>query len=123
MAERDDFTGSDTPTPPRGMPVVDPNAELDTPPEGIGLGDLINAEDVGTAAPSVLGASEPRADRGGEAGDWPSLQRRERDERPRRMGFFRRNQSSVMSQVSVNCGLPGRSAHRTVLSSVGSGST
>ncbi|MFC7340646.1 hypothetical protein [Saccharopolyspora griseoalba] len=90
MAERDEFAGSDAPTPPRGMPAVDPNAELDTPPEGIGLGDLIKAEDVGTAAPSVLGAPEPRENREGEAGEWPSLQRRERGERPRRMGFFRR---------------------------------
>lgn len=91
MAERDEFAGSDVPTPPRGMPIPDPNAEMDTPPEGIGLGDLINSEDVGTASPSVLGAPEPRENRESDAGDWPALQRRERRERPRGMGFLRRD--------------------------------
>lgn len=89
MVEQHEYAGSDTPTPPHGMPVVDPSADLDTPPEGIGLGELINAEDVPKAAPSVIGDA-PTRDASADAGEWPTLQRRERQDRSRR-GFFRRS--------------------------------
>ncbi|MDA3624452.1 hypothetical protein [Saccharopolyspora oryzae] len=95
MAQSRSFEGSDAPTPPTGIPVIDPAADAETPASGFNsLGDVINAEDVGTAAPSVLGAPEPtRAP--GEAGDWPTLEYRSRNkpERPKRsspLDFFRR---------------------------------
>ncbi|MDI2028335.1 hypothetical protein QFW96_06925 [Saccharopolyspora sp. TS4A08] len=94
MAQQE-FQGSDAPTPPRGMPVIDPQADLDTPPEGLhSLGDVISAQDVGPATPSVIGEPEPERPRD-DAGDWPTLQyrRRQRDEKPRRnpLDFFRRD--------------------------------
>lgn len=91
-----EFHGSDTPTPPRGMPVVDPQADLDTPPEGLNsLGDVISAQDVGPATPSVIGEPEPERARD-DAGDWPTLQYRSKDraDKPRRtnpLDFFRRD--------------------------------
>ncbi|MEV0700375.1 hypothetical protein AB0I53_21025 [Saccharopolyspora sp. NPDC050389] len=95
MAQSRSFEGSDAPTPPSGIPVFEPGADTDTPPTGItGLGDVISAEDVGTASPSVFGAPEPEMSRG-DAGDWPTLEYRSRNkpERPKRnnpLNIFRR---------------------------------
>lgn len=57
-----------------------------------GLADLLAAEDVGRAGPAVLGA-EPAGEAAGDAGDWPTLQRRERQEAQDRggaLGWMRR---------------------------------
>ncbi|MER7011281.1 hypothetical protein ABT324_07620 [Saccharopolyspora sp. NPDC000359] len=97
MAQSGTFGGSDAPTPPTGMPVIDPGADAETPPSGFtNLGDVISAEDVGSAAPSVLGAPEPTPS-SGEAGDWPKLEYRSRNkpERPKRsspLDFFRKKE-------------------------------
>lgn len=77
------------------MPVIDPQADLDTPPEGLNsLGDVISAQDVGPATPSVIGEPEPERTRDA-ADDWPTLQYRskQRPEKPRRgpLDFFRRD--------------------------------
>ncbi|MEV0086950.1 hypothetical protein [Saccharopolyspora sp. NPDC050642] len=99
MAQSRSFDGSDAPTPPSGIPVFDAGADADTPPAGFtSLGDVISAEDVGKAAPSVLGAPEPNQ-AGGEAGDWPTLEYRSRNklERPKRnnpLNIFRRGKES-----------------------------
>ncbi|TDC94699.1 hypothetical protein E1161_06445 [Saccharopolyspora aridisoli] len=90
-----EFQGSDTPTPPRGMPVIDPQADLDTPPEGLNsLGEVISAQDVGPATPSVIGEPEPELPKN-DARDWPTLQYRskQRPEKSRRnpLDFFRRD--------------------------------
>ncbi|MCI2420521.1 hypothetical protein MOQ72_24020 [Saccharopolyspora sp. K220] len=96
MAQSRSFEGSDAPTPPSGMPVIDPGSDADTPPAGFtSLGDVISAEDVGTASPSVLGGPEPERSND-DAGEWPTLQYRSRDkpERPKRanpLDFFRRD--------------------------------
>ncbi|MER7082816.1 hypothetical protein SAMN02982929_03004 [Saccharopolyspora kobensis] len=98
MAQSRSFEGSDAPTPPNGMPVIDPGADAETPPHGFNsLGDVISAEDVGSAAPSVFGAPEPAQPRG-EAQDWPKLEYRsrnkpERSKRPSPLDFFRRKES------------------------------
>ncbi|KAA5831152.1 hypothetical protein ABT337_00065 [Saccharopolyspora hirsuta] len=98
MAQSRSFEGSDAPTPPTGMPVIDPGADAETPPSGFtSLGDVISAEDVGSAAPSVFGAPEP-AQSQGDAGDWPKLEYRSRNkpERPKRpspLDFFRKKES------------------------------
>lgn len=99
MAQSRSFEGSDAPTPPSGMPVVDPGADAETPPTGFtSLGDVISAEDVGTAPPSVFGAPEPARSQG-DAGDWPKLEYRSRNkpERPKRnnpLNFFRRGKDA-----------------------------
>jgi hypothetical protein len=96
MAPSRSFEGSDAPTPPSGMPVLDSGADADTPPTGFtSLGDVINAEDVGTVPPSVFGAPEPERLQG-DAGDWPTLEYRSRNkpERAKRgnpLDFFRRD--------------------------------
>ncbi|MFB9569528.1 hypothetical protein [Saccharopolyspora hordei] len=92
MAESRPFGGSDAPTPPTGMQAIDPE-DVDAS-QFSSLGDLINAEDVGPAAPSVLGAPEPSSPEG-DAGDWPKLEYRSRNkpERPKRsnpLNLFRR---------------------------------
>lgn len=99
---RAEFT-DDTPTPPTGLPLGgappsaparrDERAEVEerwpttdaerTDPGQQGLAELLAAEDVGRAGPAVLGA-DPEPDSSADAGDWPTLQRRERrPERPR----------------------------------------
>ncbi|MEU6129092.1 hypothetical protein ABZ805_07955 [Saccharopolyspora sp. NPDC047091] len=98
---REEFT-DDTPTPPTGLSLGgspppgparrDGRAEAEdwpttdaerTDPGQLGLAELLAAEDVGRAGPAVLGA-DPVADSSADAGDWPTLQRRERrPERPR----------------------------------------
>lgn len=58
----------------------------------MGLADLLAAEDVGRAGPAVLGA-DTSGDASGDAGDWPTLQRRERPEPQERggaLGWIRR---------------------------------
>ncbi|MGP4018094.1 hypothetical protein [Saccharopolyspora sp. 5N708] len=96
MAQSRSFEGSDAPTPPSGMPVIDPGSDSETPPAGFSsLGDVISAEDVGSAPPSVFGAPEPERSPD-NAGEWPTLQYRSRDkpERARRnnpLDFFRRD--------------------------------
>ncbi|MBB5155728.1 hypothetical protein [Saccharopolyspora phatthalungensis] len=99
MAESRSFDGSDAPTPPSGMPALDPGADAETTPAGFtSLRDLISAEDVGATPPSVFGAPEPeRAQR--DAGDWPKLEYRSRNkpERPKRanpLDLFRRDKKS-----------------------------
>ncbi len=46
-----------------------------------GLAELVQAEDFGRAGPAVLGGAPPGpGESSGDAGDWPTLQRRERQE-------------------------------------------
>ncbi|GGI75346.1 hypothetical protein GCM10011581_10490 [Saccharopolyspora subtropica] len=85
MAQSRSFEGSEAPTPPTGMPVIQPGADDATPAEGFtSLRDVINAEDIGSASPAVFGAPEPEP-APGEAGDWPKLEYRSRN-RPERPG-------------------------------------
>lgn len=58
-----------------------PDAPVGGEKTGMGLAELLEAEDVGRAGPAVLGA-DPAPGGTGEAGEWPTLQRRERRSRP-----------------------------------------
>lgn len=49
----------------------------------MGLAELVATEDIGYAGPAVLGGETPDpGDSYGAAGDWPTLQRRERSSEP-----------------------------------------
>ncbi|WP_243793285.1 hypothetical protein [Saccharopolyspora gloriosae] len=66
--------------------------EAPTDPGSMGLAELLAAEDLGRAGPAVLGADNS-GDVSGDAGDWPTLQRRERQEQQDRggaLGWIRR---------------------------------
>ncbi|GAB2668105.1 hypothetical protein GCM10027271_29810 [Saccharopolyspora gloriosae] len=80
-------------TPGPESEVRGPDAERAPAEQGaMGLAELLAAEDVGRAGPAVLGA-DPAGDAAGDAGDWPTLQRRERQEPQDRggaLGWMRR---------------------------------
>ncbi|GAB2756878.1 hypothetical protein GCM10027174_36180 [Salinifilum aidingensis] len=67
----------ETATPPAGMSALGSLAvpEGENPASGAdNLADVIRAEDVGSGAPSVLGAA-PEPDSSGDPGEWPTLRR------------------------------------------------
>ena len=61
---------------PQRSPQADADERAST-----GLAELVQAEDFGRGGPAVLGGAPPEpGDSYGDAGDWPTLQRRERQE-------------------------------------------
>lgn len=61
----------ETATPPAGMSAL---GDLEQASGADNLADVIRAEDMGSAAPSVLGAA-PDPDSSAGPGEWPTLQR------------------------------------------------
>lgn len=61
----------ETATPPAGMSAL---GDLEQAPGADNLADVIRAEDMGSAAPSVLGAA-PDPESSADPGEWPALQR------------------------------------------------
>ncbi len=98
------FGGSDTPTPPEGLPLGGLQAQAagplgyesgeaqedtETPAQGIeGISEVVTAEDFGKAGPAVFGAEDPGGSRPDGAGDWPSLEYRSRSKPERSGGSF-----------------------------------
>lgn len=72
------FRGSETPTPPAGVPMG--STDEPTPPAGIeGLSGIVDPEDFGRPSPAVLGGESATGTEQGEAGEWPTLEYRSRN--------------------------------------------
>lgn len=91
----DGFRGTDTPTPPTGVP---DSADAPTPPTGFeAVSGVVGPEDFGRPSPAVLGETPPPESGGGDAGDWPTLEYRSRnrqEQRPGAFGWLRRTRDS-----------------------------